>query len=418
MIENSLHLFDAVGIEMEYMLVDRETLDVRPVADQLLAELAGRAAVSDFTSGPITWSNELALHVIELKTTEPAAKIRSLPSQFEQAIGDLRPALDRLGVRLLPGGMHPWMDPRNETRLWPHENRLIYEAYDKIFDCRTHGWANVQSVHLNLPFGDEQEFARLHAAVRIVLPILPALSAGSPIVDGARTGASDSRMQHYVEHCRAVPSLIGRLVPEAIFDEATYRTEILETIGRDIRPLDPDGVLHPDFLNARGAIARFDRGSIELRVMDVQEYPGADVAICAAVVAVIKSMVAEQSCPLGRQQAMPTERLESILRATSSGAENAVIDDEDYLSLLGVGDDAVRDGGIRAGDVWSALLARIRRDDSALSSLYAPLQIIADQGTLATRICKSLGDDFTREDLHNVYDQLSDCLDLWEPFQP
>src|SRR4029079_12645002 len=37
--------FDAYGIELEYMIVDRESLAVRPIADRLLKELArGRAA--------------------------------------------------------------------------------------------------------------------------------------------------------------------------------------------------------------------------------------------------------------------------------------------------------------------------------------------------------------------------------------
>ena len=49
----------------------------------------------------------------------------------------------------------------------------------------------------------------------------------------------------------------------------------------DIAPLDPDAVLQHEWLNARGAIARFDRNTIELRVLDVQECPRADLAICA-----------------------------------------------------------------------------------------------------------------------------------------
>ena len=32
-----LHLFEATGIELEYMIVDARTLAVRPIADRLLA---------------------------------------------------------------------------------------------------------------------------------------------------------------------------------------------------------------------------------------------------------------------------------------------------------------------------------------------------------------------------------------------
>ena len=31
-----LHVFSGCGIELEYMIVDRDTLDVRPIADELL----------------------------------------------------------------------------------------------------------------------------------------------------------------------------------------------------------------------------------------------------------------------------------------------------------------------------------------------------------------------------------------------
>ena len=78
---------------------------------------------------------------------------------------------------LLPGGAHPWMDPGREMVLWPHDAHEIYDLYNTIFDCRGHGWANLQSAHLNLPFAGDAEFASLHAAIRILLPLMPALTA-------------------------------------------------------------------------------------------------------------------------------------------------------------------------------------------------------------------------------------------------
>ena len=76
------------------------------------------------------------------------------------------------------------MNPLTETVIWPHDNNEIYSLYDKIFDCRGHGWSNLQSVHINLPFKDELEFRKLHSAIRLLLPIIPALSASSPFADG------------------------------------------------------------------------------------------------------------------------------------------------------------------------------------------------------------------------------------------
>ena len=42
-----LHIFQAYGVELEYMIVDRNTLDIRPIADELLKEALGHLG-SDF----------------------------------------------------------------------------------------------------------------------------------------------------------------------------------------------------------------------------------------------------------------------------------------------------------------------------------------------------------------------------------
>lgn len=411
--EKAIHLFEALGVELEYMLVDRDTLNVRPIADQLLSQLAGQPGVSDFESGPITWSNELALHVVELKTTQPARDGANLVGIFERAIRDLQPTLDELGIRLLPTAMHPWMNPALESALWPHENREIYEAYDRIFGCREHGWANVQSVHLNLPFQGDEEFARLHAAVRLALPLLPALAASSPIFDGRNSDSLDSRLKFYAEHCRAVPSLTGPLIPEAIFDEATYRREVFSQIAADIGPLDTERVLQVDFLNARGAIARFDRGSIELRVMDVQECPAMDLAICAAATAVIRSLVEEQWVDLASQQAVCTETLRESLLATADHAEATVFSDPVYLQALGFSGSSCL-----ASEVWTHLIERVRNTDPTLDPHLESIALILEKGTLATRIRNSLGTRFSRTDLLSIYRRLADCLETGQPFLP
>ncbi len=48
----TLHLFDAHGIEVEYMLVDAESLDVAPAADELLEAVAGEV-VGEFANGDV-----------------------------------------------------------------------------------------------------------------------------------------------------------------------------------------------------------------------------------------------------------------------------------------------------------------------------------------------------------------------------
>ena len=134
--------------------------------------------------GALRWSNELVLHVLELKTNGPASVLGGLADEFTRQVRQINQLLEGFGGMLMPGAMHPWMDPDLETRLWPHGDRSIYAAYDRIFGCRGHGWSNLQSTHLNLPFQGDEEFGRLHAAIRLLLPLLPALAASSPVIGG------------------------------------------------------------------------------------------------------------------------------------------------------------------------------------------------------------------------------------------
>lgn len=99
----TLGLFQAHGIELEYMVVDRATMRVMPIVDELLRHFAG-SIVGDHDDGAISWSNELALHVVELKTNGPAPSLRGLASEFQRSLLRLEDALAAHGACLLPGG--------------------------------------------------------------------------------------------------------------------------------------------------------------------------------------------------------------------------------------------------------------------------------------------------------------------------
>ncbi|MDP3480360.1 MAG: glutamate-cysteine ligase family protein, partial [Desulfoprunum sp.] len=286
----SLQLFEGFGVELEYMVVDRETLDVRPIADLLFYDFSG-TQVSDVDNGPIAWSNELTAHVVEVKTNGPTSDLYQASQDFHSNIEVINRILARHNAMLLPGAAHPWMDPLREMVLWPHDAHEIYALYNTIFDCRGHGWANLQSTHLNLPFAGDAEFGRLHTAIRLLLPLMPALTASSPILDGGPTGWLDSRLKVYLHNQDRLPSLTGRLIPEAVCSEREYEQRIFAPIMAAISPFDPEGIMDKYFLNARGAIARFDRGAIEIRILDIQECPLADCGIARLIIETLRELV-------------------------------------------------------------------------------------------------------------------------------
>ncbi|MCP5515975.1 MAG: glutamate--cysteine ligase [Verrucomicrobiales bacterium] len=409
-----LSLFAAHGVEIEYMIVGAERLDVLPVADELIKSVAG-AYVSDVERDGLDWSNELVAHVIELKTHGPAADLAPLPAAFQAEVGAINRILAGMHARLMPTAMHPWMDPFTETRLWPHDYSPIYQAYDRIFDCRGHGWSNLQSVHLNLPFANEAEFGRLHAGIRLVLPLLPGLAASSPFQDGRATGRLDSRLENYRVNSAKIPSITAAVVPEPIYTEAAYREQVFARMYRDIAPLDPEGILQDEFLNARGAIARFDRGSIEIRLLDTQECPAADLAIVALVSAVLRALAAERWTPLAAQQACPTEPLAALLIDAIHRGEQAPIPEPDYRALFGL----TAKSAANVGDLWRHLADELWPAGSPEAGQWRPiLDVILEHGPLARRILKATGPAPARDALEGVYRQLCDCLAEGRLFDP
>lgn len=405
-----LGLFEAVGVEIEYMIVDRDTLAVRPISDELIRAQAGDYE-SEIELGDIAWSNELALHVVELKTNGPAREITRLPALFQENVARINTLLEPMNAVLLPGGMHPWMDPHREMRLWPHEYSAVYDAFDRIFGCKGHGWANLQSVHINLPFADDDEFGRLHAAIRVLLPILPALAASSPIIDGKPSGMMDTRLDVYRSNAAKVPSVSGVVIPEPVFTRADYEGVLLQRIYDDLAPHDPEGVLRHEWANARGCIARFDRGAIEIRVLDVQECPAADLAIAAAVIAVTK-MLADDVAGQRRQRQWSEHRLASIFSSVVRDADAAVIGDAEYLQLFGFpGRQST------TAELWRHLIETAVARQPELAGWRPALTHLLDQGCLARRILKRIGGDVRREALREVYADLSHCLARGELFR-
>ncbi|WP_020677696.1 carboxylate-amine ligase [Geopsychrobacter electrodiphilus] len=397
-----LHLFEGYGIELEYMIVDRDSLAVKPVTDRVLQQVSGEI-VNEIERGPLCWSNELVLHVIELKTNGPAPGLKGLAAQFQSGIAQVNEQLAGLNARLLGTAMHPWMEPHRETVLWPHENSPIYDAYNRIFGCQGHGWSNLQSMHINLPFSGDAEFGRLHAAIRLVLPLLPALAASSPIVSGEATGLLDNRLEFYRNNQKMIPEIAGQVIPEAVFTRADYEDQILAATYRAIAPHDPQNVLQEEWLNSRGAIARFERSAIEIRLLDIQECPMADLAIAALTIALIRALCKECWIGLHHQQEIAVAPLAELFKRTLQGGGDDLIDVPDYLSCFGVLEER-----ISVADLWRRIYEQLESDIPM--EYRAALEVILHTGPLAGRILQALPQGFSQAELAAVYRQLADCL--------
>jgi carboxylate-amine ligase len=196
------------------------------------------------------------------------------------------------------------------------------------------------------------------------------------------------------------------VIPEQVFTEDEYTQIIYKKIRNDIAPFDPEQILDPVWVNSRGAISRFDRGSIEIRLMDVQECPAADLAVATLVIETIKAIVAGKFIDYATQVQWIPEQLASILAIGIESAEGCMITNREYLSVFGL-----QTHSATAGELWQHIYKTLVREGSeVLRSQRHSIDIILTKGSLATRMIKSLAGDYSQENIHQLYRTLMRCL--------
>lgn len=400
--------FEVCGLELEYVLVDRD-LNAVPLAERCLAALAGRPA-SDASLGVVGFSNEIFQHLLELKTEVP---LKSLAQTEELLVEGVRRAAgllaERFDARLLPTGMHPWLDPRT-AKMWERSNNRVYHTYARLFDTTTHGWANVQASHVNLPLGTEKEAVAMMNAAALLVPYLPALAASSPMFEGELQPAVDNRLQFIVEHQTKIPESCGLIVPEFAASLAQYKRDVLGPMYRAVEKLEGGKVLRHEFLNARGAVFKFSRESMEVRILDTQECVKMDVAIAVFVRWALKALA--DMLLAGRLVTSDHRLLVEDFRAVVKDGTRARVH-APHLLTPGDRDD---DGKLEVRRVLHELIALARKKVPGREEPYLDLVAgVVRQGNLSERMKAALepytgdADTFT-EAARRLYIQLSECL--------
>lgn len=391
-------LFECIGIELEYMIVNRKTLMPAPISDQLIIKKIGQIT-DELENGSISWSNELVLHVLELKTTNPMPGLEGLSHDFHQNILEINEILEPLDAQLMPTAMHPLFNPLKDVKLWPHERNEIYSRYNQIFDCKGHGWGNLQSMHINLPFANDEEFYLLHEAIRHIMPLIPALTASSPIFDGQKSEILDNRLAFYEQNQKKIPSITGKVIPESVTNKSEYEEVIFKRIFQDIAPYDKDKSLQYEWLNSRGAIARFDRNAIEIRIIDLQECPAVDLAIAEFVVQALKFIIPH----IKEHNPIDEYELYDIYRLALEKGGKSMISNEEYLRIF----DLDKQSKVNIEDVWRHIFKHIYLSEDK----RAIIEYILDNGNLSQRILANLkGKEWSDENIKKEYAILMDCL--------
>ena len=400
--------FEVCGLELEYPMVDRDLNVVHKVAEVFQA-WEGHPA-SDVDLGIVGFSNEIMDHVLEVKTQAPLKSLVQTEEVLVEAIRRLSTFLwGKFEARLLPTGMHPWLRP-DRARLWQRSNSRIYDTYARLFDLKTHGWANVQASHVNLPFGTDEETVAMMNASALLVPYLPAIAASTPMYEGEVQASVDNRMAWILGHQTRVPESCGLMIPEFTTSLRHYRRDVLGPMYRAVDRLPDARILRQEFFNARSSVFKFSRRSMEVRVIDMQECVKMDVAIAAFVRSALKALTGRL---LSGKLALPDHAaLVRDLHATIKAGSRATVEAPHLQVRPGPVRDAIR-------ELLALARPACRKDELPYLDL---VERVADAGTLSERIRAALEPWFDREEeftdaARKIYIELADCLESNTPWR-
>ena len=281
---------EVLGPEHEFSLVDPE-LKVMPITDKIIKDYCGK--IINFVELPsFTFGKELQLHVMEVKANFPFRSPVQVEETMQNAVSTLNQIVKKHGANLLGTGMHPLMK-LGDTGIWPHYHKKIYEEFGKFFNLNQHGWLNIQSFHLNLPYQTETNGIQIHNQLANLAAYLPAIAASSPIYEGKIGHDIDTRLQFYKINQKEILAITGDVIPEYVTSFSQYRHDIIERYSKDlVKAGASKTLLHQEWVNSRGVIFRFDRRALEVRVMDEQECIKSDVALSCFVRAALRGLIA------------------------------------------------------------------------------------------------------------------------------
>jgi carboxylate-amine ligase len=289
-----------VGVEEEFSILDPQTLDMLPRFEQLRDASSADPLLHEHITG------ELISSEIEI--------ISGVGADLHDALARQRDRRRRLfafaaeqGVALGATGTHPWADYREQPIIDTEHYRRVEEGLKYV------AWRNnTFSLHVHLGVRDLDRAVRVCDRLRPVIPLLLAISANSPFLDGRDTGLHSARTQSFTK------SFPRCGVPDAFGGWRAYR-EYIEFLVRTRSIV--------EFTQVWWSVRpHFSFGTVEMRICDVQATAGESDALASLIAACIAQ--ATRDVDDGVPFADPPPRLieENMWRAIRFGLDGRLID--------------------------------------------------------------------------------------------
>ncbi|CAA9526248.1 MAG: Enzymatic protein of unknown function [uncultured Solirubrobacteraceae bacterium] len=289
-----------VGLEEEFALIDPATLELVPAFERLRDAAADHPVLSEAIAGELISSE---LEIVSGRGDDVADAVRR---QRERRAAFFAHAAAN-GVALGSTGTHPLSDYRAQHIIETEHYARVEDGLQYV--ARRN---NTFSMHVHVGVRGADRAVRVCDRLRPVLPLLLALSANSPFVDGRDSGLHSARSQTFTKsfpRC-GIPDVFGSWDAWATYVELLVRTgSIVEftQLWWSVRP-------HHAF------------GTVEVRICDAQTTAQESDALAGLIAACVAR--AAQEVDAGETPPDLPGRLieENMWRAIRFGRDGRLLD--------------------------------------------------------------------------------------------
>jgi glutamate---cysteine ligase / carboxylate-amine ligase len=289
-----------VGIEEEFAILDAATLDMVPRFEELKEAGAKDDVLADAIAG------ELIRSEIEIRSGRGEDPADALARQ-RVARRRLFALATQHGIALGATGTHPWADYREQEFIDTEHYRRVSEGLQYAAKRN-----NTFGLHVHVGVGGADRAIRTCDRLRSVLPLLLAVSANSPYVDGRDSGLHSARTEVFTRtfpRC-GVPDAYGSWTAFADYIDFLVRVNSIQEYTQvwwSVRP-------HLSF------------GTVELRMCDAQTTAAESDALIALHVACIAQAARDEEEGVPFED--PAHRLieENVWRAIRYGLDGRFVD--------------------------------------------------------------------------------------------
>jgi glutamate---cysteine ligase / carboxylate-amine ligase len=289
-----------VGLEEEFSILDPVTLELLPRYEQLRAIADADPGLRGAVAG------ELISSEIEIISGAGANLTEAFGRQRERRARLFALAAEQ-SVVLGSTGTHPWADYRCQPIIDTEHYRRVEEGLKYV------AWRNnTFSLHVHAGVNGIDRAVRACDRLRPVLPLLLAISANSPFLDGRDSGLHSARSQSFTKsfpRC-GIPDPFGGWEAYREYIEFLIRTgSIVEftQVWWSIRP-------------------HFSFGTVEVRICDAQADAAESEALAALMLACIAQALRDIDEGVPFEHPAPRLIEENMWRAIRYGLDGRLLD--------------------------------------------------------------------------------------------